>query len=505
MTQASVLAHGPSAPTGQRPMFRPDAAWYDLSVRTQILIVFAVITVVVSVIAASLKIVDARSRVEAEMAAPVALAASLIGEIVRHVESESDLRNRLRSIAPELRLLRHVRIEISPADDAEFPSRSIADFVETANATASDAPRWFINFIRPDEVSRSLNVISTSGSTLATLIVHGEPADEIAEVWSDYRFLSILWLVSSATLLLGLYGILHHILGPLDELSRGLGALERGELTVRMRAARARELRAFITQFNRLATSLQNVCDENGLLCRNLIAGQESERKQIASDLHDEIGPCLFGIMVNAQSIEKVVCEAPAEVRAGVGARVKEIAVNCDRLKATNRQILKRLRPAALGKVTLEGLLEDLVNEFQRRQPDVTFTTIFSDIENTYGEKIDVTTYRCVQEAITTALRHADPSSVLVQLLHEGPRRQGRIPSGGAILQLRILDNGSGMKRYSPSGFGLATMRERVGAVGGEFEVGSNWPSGTKIAVRIPLGKEQAAVEDAVGSRDIYE
>lgn len=484
-------------------MYRLDAAWHDLSVRTQILIVFAVITVFVSVFAAWLKIVDAKSRVNAEMAAPVGLAVNLIEEVVRNVESQSDLRNRLSSIAPELRSLRHVKIEVASVNDEESPGSSIADFFETAKPAEQAVPQWFTSLIRPDSLSSSLSVISTSGSTLATLIVHGEPTNEIAEVWSDYRFLSFLWLVSSATLLLSLYVILHHILWPLDELSHGLGALERGELTVRMPAARARELRAFVTQFNRLASSLQNVCDENGRLCRNLIAVQEMERKQIASDLHDEIGPCLFGIMVNAQSIEKVVSKAPAEMRADVGARVKEIAANCDRLKVTNRQILKRLRPAALGKVTLEGLLEDLINGFQRKQPEVSFATIFSDIERSYGEEIDITAYRCVQEAVTNALRHADPSSVLVQLLHQGPRGQESRLDSVATLELRILDNGSGIKRYSPSGFGLATMRERVGAVGGDFEVGPNWPSGTIVAVKIPVRYAKPATEETGSSKEI--
>lgn len=500
MTQASILAHGPSVPASQGSMRKLNAAWYGLSVRTQVLFVFAMLTVVVSIIAASLKLIDARNRADAEMAAPVALALSLISEVTRNVESETDLRTRLGSVAAELKSLRHVRIEVVQADggtSTEISKSAFADFVETAETTSPKVPGWFISLIRTDSVSGSLDVISNSGSKLATFIVHGEPADEIYEIWSEFRFLVLLWLASSATLLLSLYFILHHILWPLDELSHGLETLEQGDLTVRVQTARARELSRFVTHFNRLASNLQNVCDENGRLCRNLIAVQEFERKQIASDLHDEIGPCLFGIMVNAQSIEKVVCDVPADVRAGVGSRVKEIETNCDRLKATNRQVLKRLRPAALGKVTLKGLLEDLVNEFQRKQPEVTFATIFSNLERGYGEEIDITIYRCIQEAMTNALRHAAPSSVLVQLLHEGPRMQDDNQTSAANLRLRILDNGSGIKRYSPSGFGLATMRERVRAVEGEFDVGSNWPSGTIVAVKIPLPNAQQFAESA--------
>lgn len=247
------------------------------------------------------------------------------------------------------------------------------------------------------------------------------------------------------------------------------------------------ELALIADRFNQLASALDVANAENSRLCRDLITVQEEERRQIASELHDEVGPCLFGIMVNAGSIEQYADLLPREKADEITSRIGEVRKICDRLKFINRQLLKKLRPIVLGRITVKELIAKLTGEFEDRHPEVRFLTITNDLRSTYGELIDLTIYRCVQESITNALRHAEPSNIVVELTQErttGP--DGELAS--SQLRLVIRDDGKGISDPAPIGFGLGTMRERVKTLQGNFSLGRNWPAGTAINITIPTG-----------------
>ena len=82
---------------------------------------------------------------------------------------------------------------------------------------------------------------------------------------------------------------------------------------------------------------------------------------------------------------------------------------------------------------------------------------------------------RILREAVTNAVRHADASEVLVEVSHDGP------------LRLRIRDNGRGFDpAQAHGGYGLAGMRERARALGGDLRLSSQPGSGTEIEVVLP-------------------
>lgn len=492
MTSYSTLHDGRRAPTSQPPLHRLTARWHDLSVRTQILAVFALATLLISGVAATVKIFDARQRVDNEMTAPLTLALSFIDQVTSNAETEADLRLRLASIVSDLQAMRHVRVEVLRAEAAAEPI-SIGAFTnrgERLRGREGEAPRWFVDLIRPDKISRRLDVTAKSGARLVSLVVYGDPADEIAEIYDDFVTLLWLWLVAISGLLIALYLILGHLLDPLEGIAQGFRALEQGDSNARVAEPRARELRYIADRFNQLARGLQKAHIENSRLCRNLISVQEEERKQIARDLHDEIGPCLFGIMTNAQSIEKFADDMSVESREQIRQRIVEIRETCDRLRATNRLLLKRLRPAALGQVNLKGLLSKLLEDLRLRHDAVRFQEIYVDLLDSYGEDIDLTIYRCIQEATNNALRHGSPASILVELKHTGARSLRS--TSLSLLELRIIDDGIGMPPAMPTGFGQATMRERIMTLGGTFKLTDNWPSGAIVSATIPLNRADA-------------
>ena len=176
--------------------------------------------------------------------------------------------------------------------------------------------------------------------------------------------------------------------------------------------------------------------------------------------------------------------------------RVGEILSIAERLKLLNRALLKKLRPGPLGRVKLSELLDELVAGFQRRHPDTQISIAFGKLANSYGEAIDLTLYRCIQEGITNAIRHGKAGFLAIDLLQETTRKNGSKRSRRWI-SLTLSDDGKGIAPATPKGFGLTTMTERVRSLRGTCEIESAPAKGTIIHVEIPIERASTTVTRA--------
>jgi two-component system sensor histidine kinase UhpB len=277
------------------------------------------------------------------------------------------------------------------------------------------------------------------------------------------------------------------MLDPLASVARGLLQLEDGDYATRLTPPRVTELGAITDRFNQLAEALGRARAENARLYGQLITVQEDERREIANELHDEASPCLFGIMANALSVQRLLEPRRDRKTVEIRGHIGEILKVSERLKMMNRVLLKKLRPVALGRVALAALVEDLIGELQRRYPDMTLTHSIKTRAATFGEAIDLTIYRCIQEGVTNAIRHGKADRVRVELFD---KRRGRSTENGAApptLQLLIQDDGRGILPETELGFGLTVMRERVNALGGSCAIQSAPSHGTTLRVIIPI------------------
>jgi two-component system sensor histidine kinase UhpB len=287
------------------------------------------------------------------------------------------------------------------------------------------------------------------------------------------------------------------VLDPLAHLSKGMLSLEDGHYATRLELPKVKELAVLTERFNTLAGALDTARDENSRLYRQLITVQEEERRQIANELHDEAGPCLFGITANASSIQNFADQLPDDRQAEmITRRVGEILSIAERLKLLNRALLKKLRPGPLGRVKLSELLDELVAGFQRRHPDTHISIAFGKLADSYGEAIDLTLYRCIQEGITNAIRHGKAGSLAIDLLEESTRKNGSKRFRGRV-SLTLSDDGKGIAPATPKGFGLTTMTERVRSLGGTCEIESAPAKGTIIHVEIPIERASTTVTSA--------
>jgi two-component system, NarL family, sensor histidine kinase UhpB len=257
-------------------------------------------------------------------------------------------------------------------------------------------------------------------------------------------------------------------------LAHGLRDLERRNYRVRLARPGTPELGAIADRFNALAQALDALRAENNELNRRVITAQDDERRRTALELHDEVGPCLFGLKASATSIATLGAGAAAS---DVEDRARDMLAIVDHLQAINRSMLNRLRPMALGHVPLGELIAQLVTERARQQPQTRISFAPGDLPQSYGDSIDLTVYRCVQESLTNALRHANASHIAIAL--DG--------TGDGAVHVTVRDDGCGIDPDAPPGRGLRGMRERVQALGGSFEIVGGPAGGTSIRIAIPV------------------
>jgi two-component system sensor histidine kinase UhpB len=139
----------------------------------------------------------------------------------------------------------------------------------------------------------------------------------------------------------------------------------------------------------------------------------------------------------------------------------------------------------------LRDILCELVRDRARQHPQVEFSVSADNLLRSYGDSVDLTIYRCVQESLTNVIRHAQAKNVGIEL-REAMSEPNASRNGASHLALTVRDDGRGIDPAVPPGFGLRGMQERVQALGGSCRVDSASGSGTSIRIVIPLRERRS-------------
>jgi two-component system, NarL family, sensor histidine kinase UhpB len=459
------------------------ALWHGRSVRAQLLLVVVIIELVAGLLAGAVTIIQARTSTRIEIAASMELAQLLVSEAVALMQQEVPAEKFLADLSSPLRLVRHVRIVVKDAAGAPLALRPAGGGSDAA--PDAHAPSWFAALIAPPTASRDVPVI-VNGQRIGTVEIVAEPRDEIAEVWGNTVALATVAVAVNVVVIAMLYVLFGRVLGPLTGVARGLADLERRNYRVRLPRPQPQELAAITDRFNALALALDAARTENETLNRRLITAQDDERKRTALELHDEVGPSLFGLKANASSIASVAAGLPDPVGGKLNERVRDSLAIIEHLQAINRSMLNRLRPMALGHVPLRDILSELVQDRARQQPQTAFAFSADKLMRSYGEAIDLTVYRCVQESLTNVIRHAQAKEASVALC-EASAAANAGDERATQLTLTVRDDGRGIDPTAPLGFGIRGMQERVQALGGSYKVESAPGRGTCVRIAIPI------------------
>ncbi|MDO8347645.1 MAG: sensor histidine kinase [Rugosibacter sp.] len=210
-------------------------------------------------------------------------------------------------------------------------------------------------------------------------------------------------------------------------------------------------------------------------LTRQGLALQESERRALARELHDELGQYLNAIKIDAVAI-RATASGQREPTQQAAASIISLA---DHAYAAVRNIVGRLRPVALDELGLPVALEHLRATWQQRLPKLEIglqVAMLDTLEPLFDESTALMLYRVTQEALNNVVRHADAQRVIICI------RQ----IDGAI-ELVIADDGCGFDACGKNaGLGLLGIRERAEAVGGKMTIVSAAGKGCTLIVRLP-------------------
>jgi signal transduction histidine kinase len=214
--------------------------------------------------------------------------------------------------------------------------------------------------------------------------------------------------------------------------------------------------------------ALRRQADELRESRARVVAAADAERRRIERDLHDGAQQHLIGLVVNVQVARELSVSDPS------GARVV-----LDELSKHIHEAIEEVRDLARGiypPLLVDRGLRDAVLAALERAP-VQGRVDAAGIGR-YAVDLEATVYFCCLEAIQNAAKHAGPD-VRVTI---------RIWEEDATLLFEVADDGCGFDQGTrPTGVGLANMRDRVGALGGQLHVETAAGEGTHVVGGVPL------------------
>ncbi|MBI4758186.1 MAG: GAF domain-containing sensor histidine kinase, partial [Chloroflexi bacterium] len=202
-------------------------------------------------------------------------------------------------------------------------------------------------------------------------------------------------------------------------------------------------------------------------------AAQEEERRRIARELHDGVGPALASLNVRLHTARKLL-ERDQHLPAG---EIEELADLAQANIQDIRRLIYDLRPAALDELGLVPALREYVTRYQEEQ-GLEVALSLPESDERLSAPLETALFRIVQEALANVAKHAQARRVEVAMTRD---------RGGVTL--RIADDGQGFDPQAPrpgTHLGLWSMRERVEQLGGRFELESTPGQGTKLMITIP-------------------
>jgi two-component system, NarL family, sensor histidine kinase UhpB len=354
----------------------------------------------------------------------------------------------------------------------------LLDSNEDQGGRRPGAPAWFTGLVRMTSVpaKSETRAVSFNGKTVGRLVMAPDPTYEIDEMWTTSGGLLKLLLLFFVLVNGLVWWAVSRALQPIDHILQALSELRSGNLSARLPRFGVPEMSRISVGFNHMAETLEHSVTENQRLTRQLLQAAETERRNLAHDLHDEIGQYVSAIHAEAAAIRnrggEPVRESAEAIVQGTG-RIKEIV----------RGMLRRLRPAYLEGLGLEAALREQVAGFRQRNPQIVCVLDFaSELNNLEGE-VGIAVYRVVQESLTNIAVHANARSAVIAVTP----CPTQAPASGQIVCVTVADDGAGFFQMSASrGLGLTGIRERVRALGGSCVIDTQPGRGTRIAVQLP-------------------
>jgi signal transduction histidine kinase len=193
-----------------------------------------------------------------------------------------------------------------------------------------------------------------------------------------------------------------------------------------------------------------------------------SEQQALLHTLHDSLGQTLTGIgMLSAglakrlSGVDALAVETASHIATQTQAaleEVRQLSHGLFPIEIEGNSLLSALRRLASTTAVIHGIRVDVESDVEVPVRDVRIVTQL---------------YRIAQEAVTNAVRHARPGSIIL-----------RLSTAGAVSKLQVIDDGIGVEAALPltsGGLGLQIMRHRAASIGASFSIARRTEGGTIV------------------------
>ena len=283
-------------------------------------------------------------------------------------------------------------------------------------------------------------------------------------------------------LAVGLLGAIfvHHLThvftAPLNQLIDFAQKIAKGNADVKpLQPTSTDEFGQLTAAMNTMAQHLRHAAQDRQRLLAHLMTAQESERRRISMELHDETGQALTALLLSLRTLARQASDE--ESRQYILAVREEAAHTFQRL----RSLAVELRPPALDELGLEAAISNLVESY--RQHSSVAISFRCQLDRDPGETFSLAVYRMTQECLTNILKHAQAEKAEIEL-----------QSSDKGILLYVCDNGIGIapqrlrQARKENHLGLFGIEERVKFLGGTIQFRADPPAWTTvIAITLPL------------------
>lgn len=270
----------------------------------------------------------------------------------------------------------------------------------------------------------------------------------------------VLALVIPVGLIFGLLST-RRLIGRVRRLAEVTGTVAQGDFRPRVPVTATDEVGRLEESFNRMAERLETALDAERTAGQS--EARQAERARIARELHDSISQDLFSLSLLAAGMRRA---APDRLRR----EAESMERTSTRAMREMQALLLELRPVALEDAGLIPAIEELCRAYESRL-GLRVTTLLEEVP--LPPPAEHAVLRLVQEALSNAIKHADPKLVEVRL-----SRVAR------AVHVEIRDDGEGFDPAAVAaghGMGLRFMRERVEELGGTFGLRTAPGQGTTV------------------------
>jgi PAS domain S-box-containing protein len=232
------------------------------------------------------------------------------------------------------------------------------------------------------------------------------------------------------------------------------------------------------TDKHRAEDQIEHSRQQLRLLAAHVEELRETERTNLAREMHDSLGNSLTSLKLDLTRISRRLSHSPDEqARADIVERLRSASELIETTIDQVKTISTELRPGVLDKFGLAAAIEWQCQEFERR----TGITCVCGLPATDVRLIpeqSIALFRVLQQALTNVVRHASAQHVRVTLSVDDSN-----------VTLSVQDDGRGISKEeitAPNSLGLLGMRERMEMLGGQFTIAGQ-PGRTELNAQVPL------------------